>query len=78
MLVTDHGSPYVADDFEELLREHGVMHLLSLSHPPRHNPWVERGHRDLKEASGLGSRVIVQSHDDAARRIEDGLHDHED
>ena len=69
VLVSDNGSPYVSERFEELLREHGVTHLLSLPHTPRHNPWVERGHRDLKDESGLGRGIIVQSHDDAARRL---------
>ena len=73
VLATDNGSRCVSDDFEELLREHAVMLLLSLPHTPRHNPWGERGHRDLKEASGLDKRVIVQSHDDAARRIDAAL-----
>jgi transposase InsO family protein len=69
VLVTDNGSPYVSEDFESFLHEHGVTHLLSLPHTPRHNPWVERGHLDLKEESGLGKGVIVQSHADAARRL---------
>lgn len=72
-IATDNGSPYVAEDFESFLLEHGVTHLLSLPHTPRHNPWVERGHLDLKEESGLGKGVIVQSHDDAARRLNAAL-----
>jgi len=68
-LATDNGSPYVAEAFASFLREHGVTHLLSLPHTPRHNPWVERGHLDVKEESGLGKGVVVQSHDDAARRL---------
>ena len=73
VLVTDNGSPYVSEDFESFLHEHGVTHLLSLPHTPRHNPWVERGHRDLKDESGLGRGVVVQSHADAARRLNAAL-----
>lgn len=69
VLVTDNGAPYVAERFERFLDEHAVVHLLSLPHTPRHNPWVERGHRDLKDESGLGKGVVVQGHDDAARRL---------
>jgi putative transposase len=69
VLVTDNGAPYVAGRFGRFLDEHAVVHLRSLPHTPRHNPWVERGHRDLKDESGLGKGVVVQGHDDAARRL---------
>ena len=73
VLVTDNGSPYTSEDFEALLVRHDVLHLLSLPHTPRHNPWVERGHRDLKEQSGLGKGVRVDDHDHARRLLERAL-----
>ncbi len=69
VLVTDNGSPYTSERFERFLRDHGVLHLLSLPHTPQHNAWVERGNRDLKEESGLGRGVVVLRHEDAARRL---------
>jgi transposase InsO family protein len=59
VLVTDNGSPYTSEDFERFCAMHRMVHLRSLPHTPRHNPWVERGHRDLKEESGLGKGVVI-------------------
>jgi transposase InsO family protein len=69
VLVSDNGPAYVCERFERFLAERGVLHLLSLPHTPRHNPWVERGHRDLKEVAGLGKGVVVHDVIDAARRL---------
>lgn len=59
VLVTDNGSAYTSEGFERFLAARRVVHLRSLPHTPRHNPWVERGHRDLKEESGLGKGVVI-------------------
>ncbi len=67
VLVTDNGPPYTSEAFEHFLEEHCVLHLLSLPHTPQHNPWVERGHRDLKDESGLGKGVVVLDHVAAAQ-----------
>jgi len=69
VLVSDNGPAYTSKRFEDFLEERGVVHLLSLPHTPRHNPWVERGHRDLKDESGLGKGVLIVDRDDAAQRI---------
>ena len=45
---------------------HGVVALRNLPYVSRHNPCVERGHRDLKELSGLGKGVVLASHAEAA------------
>ncbi|MCG3135574.1 MAG: hypothetical protein HMLKMBBP_03292 [Planctomycetes bacterium] len=66
VLVTDNGPIYVCETVEEWLAEHGVTHLLSLPHTPRHNPWVERTNGELKAETGLGRGVVV--HDDAEVR----------
>jgi len=59
VLVSDNGSPYTSKRFEDFLEEHDVLHLKSLPHTPQQNPWVERGHRDLKEETGLGKGVRI-------------------
>jgi transposase InsO family protein len=69
VLVTDNGSPYTGERFERFLEEHGVLHLLSLPHTPRHNPWVERGHRDIKGETGLGKGVRIESRDVVVRQV---------
>jgi len=73
VLVTDNGSAYTSESFERFLAEHGVVHLLSLPRTPRHNPWVERGHRDVKAESGLGKGVLIPSLRAARVRLEAAL-----
>ena len=48
---------YVFDELAACLREHGVLHLRSLPHTPKHNPWAERGIGELKRDAGLGLRT---------------------
>jgi hypothetical protein len=55
-----------------LLRDtavHGVVALRNLPYVAEHNACVERGHRDLKELSGLGKGVVVRGHAAAARAL---------
>ncbi len=73
VLVTDNGSAYTSECFEAFLAGHDVLHLLNLPHTPRHNPWVERGHRDLKQETGLGKGVLVRDHDHALQQLEKAL-----
>jgi len=52
------------------LAHHKVVALRNLPHVSRHNPCVERGHRDLKAASGLGKGVVLRDPAEAARMLE--------
>jgi transposase InsO family protein len=70
VLVTDNGSIYTCETVEEWLREHGVVHLLSLPHTPQHNPWVERSNGELKAETGLGRGVVVHDVDEVRERVE--------
>ena len=54
VLVTDNGSPYVAQEVADYLRDHRVIHLRNLPHTPQHNGCTERAMRDLKYDTGLG------------------------
>ncbi|MCE9634574.1 MAG: hypothetical protein K8T90_02620 [Planctomycetes bacterium] len=69
-LVTDNGQVYVWETLEEWLAEHGVTHLLSLPHTPRHNPWVERTNGELKAETGLGRGVPVNDPAEPRERVE--------
>lgn len=71
VLVTDNGPIYVSETVETWLTEHGVTHLLSLPHTPRHNPWVERSNGELKAETRLGRGVVLNDHADAGVRVAD-------
>jgi transposase InsO family protein len=71
VLVTDNGSIYTCGKVEEWLAAHGVVHLLSLPHTPRHNPWVERTHRELKDETGLGKGAVVQDAGEVRERVDE-------
>ena len=47
---TDHGSGYVSDEFQRVLSEHGLSHLLIHPYCPEEKGGVERVHRTLDEA----------------------------
>jgi len=70
VLVTDNGSIYTCETVETWLAERGVAHLLSLPHTPRHNPWVERTNRELKDETGLGRGVVVNDVGLVRERVE--------
>ena len=70
VLVTDNGPVYVCERVETWLAEHGVVHLLSLPHTPRHNPWVERTNGELKAETDLGRGVVVTSPKEIRERVE--------
>lgn len=69
VLVVDNGPPYACERFADFLEEHGVLLLFNLPRTPRHNPWVERGHRDLREETGLRKGVRIESRDDVVRQV---------
>jgi transposase InsO family protein len=58
-LAIDNGPENVNADVDAWCAVHGVTLLRNLPHTPQHNAWIERGHRDLKEATGLGKGVVI-------------------
>jgi len=66
---TDNGSQYTCGEVARWLAEHQVVHLRNVPHTPKHNPWVERGHRELKEEAALGKGVELESAGQAARAL---------
>jgi hypothetical protein len=66
VLCIDNGPAMKSELLEHYLRFHEVVALRNVAHVSQHNATVERGHRDLKEASGLGKGVILHSHAEAA------------
>lgn len=71
VLVTDNGPMYVCERVRTWLAERGVVHLLSLPHTPRHNPWVERTNRELKDETRLGRGVLVNDLEEVRERVEE-------
>jgi len=53
------------DTVDRWCDRHGVVRLPQLPHKPEHNPWVERGHLELKQESGIGKGVVIDSVVDA-------------
>jgi hypothetical protein len=54
VLATDNGPENVAPEVRAWCHEHAVLLLRNLPRTPRHNPWVEHGHGELKRETGLG------------------------
>jgi len=48
VVATDNGSENVNDDVRPFLEKHKIIHLRNLPRTPRHNPWIERSHREVK------------------------------
>ncbi len=48
VLKTDNGSPFIAGDFREFLKDRSAILLLSSPRTPRHNDSVQAGMRSLK------------------------------
>ncbi len=53
VVATDNGSENVNDDVALFLEENEIIHLRNVPHTPRHNPWVERSHREVKAEAAL-------------------------
>jgi hypothetical protein len=56
---SDNASVNGSPEVEALLERERVVHLRNVPHVPEHNPWVERGHRELKGESGLGRGSVL-------------------
>ena len=68
---TDNGSIYCAQEVQDYLQRHQVVHLRNLPRTPQHNAVVERGIGELKQVSGLGKGVQLASVEEAAGRMQD-------
>jgi len=69
VLLSDNGSEFTARETQEYLRRHGVVHILSLPRTPQHNAWAERAVRELKDRTGLGKGVSIDSVEDVAMAL---------
>lgn len=66
VLCIDNGPAMKSELLEHYLRFHEVVALRNVAYVSQHNATVERGHRDIKEACGLGKGVILHGHVQAA------------
>lgn len=65
----DNGPPMKGGFLATYLAFHEVIALRNLPYVSQHNATVERGHRDIKELSGLGKGVVLHNHVEAARAL---------
>jgi transposase InsO family protein len=56
---SDNGSPFVAEEVEDFLRRHRIVHLRNVVRTPEHNTWAEKAIGELKAESGLGKGVLL-------------------
>ena len=47
-LITDNGSQFIAKDFKELIKMHGLTHVRTSPYYPQSNGKIERFHRTVK------------------------------
>jgi integrase-like protein len=71
VLVIDNGPENVNAEVAAWCALLGVILMRNLPHTPQHNPWVEHGHRELKEATGLGKGVVIDDAHLAERLLRD-------
>lgn len=69
VVSTDNGPPYRSRPFKECLTRHRIVHLRNLPRTPQHNARAERTIRDVKQASGLGRGVLLDSFEEAQSRV---------
>jgi hypothetical protein len=65
----DNGPPMKGGFLATYLAFHEVVALRNLPYVSQHNATVERGHRDIKEASGLGKGVVLRDYAEAAAAL---------
>ena len=73
VLAVDNG-PENCGEVEEWCARHEVVLLRSVPHVPQHNPWSERGFKDLKAESELGRGVFIPVLQEAACTVYDAIH----
>lgn len=66
VIAMDNGPAMKSEVVADYLAFHEVVALRNVAHVSRHNAWVERGHRDLKQESGLGRGVVLRDAREAA------------
>ena len=69
VICLDNGPAMKSELLALYLAFHEVVALRNLPHVSEHNASVERGHRDIKELSGLGKGVVLRDHAEAARAL---------
>lgn len=60
LLFVDGGSNYATPEVVNWCKVNMVILVRSEPRTPQHNPWVERGHRELKEDAGLGKGCVLE------------------
>ena len=69
VISMDNGPAMKSELVALYLAFHQVVALRNLPYVSQHNPWIERGHRDFKELSGLGKGVVLRGYAEAAERL---------
>jgi transposase InsO family protein len=67
--MTDNGSAYIGNELKEFLRNELVVHLKSAPRVPQHNAAAERAMCELKKASLLGKKIVLESINEGFERI---------
>ena len=73
VMCMDNGSAMKSELVAMYLAFHEVVVLRNVPHVSQHNAATERGHRELKEACGLGKGVVLHGHEEAARRMAEAV-----
>jgi transposase InsO family protein len=69
VVASDNGSENCNKDMEDFLERHHIIPLWNEPHTPRHNPWSERGIRELKGEAELKSSTPVSGLAEVVRRL---------
>lgn len=67
--MTDNGAAYIGQGLKEFLRNEKVVHLKSAPRVPQHNAAAERGMCELKKATLLGKKVVLESINEGFERL---------
>lgn len=70
VICMDNGPAMRSELVALYLRFHEVLVLFNLPYVSEHNATVERGHRDIKELSGLGKGVVLRHYEEAVAALE--------
>jgi transposase InsO family protein len=69
VVATDNGPAYRSRAFAACVARHRIVHLRNLPRTPQLNARAERTIRDVKQASGLGRGVLLDSFEEARHRV---------
>jgi hypothetical protein len=75
VICMDNGPAMRSELVALYLRFHEVLVLFNLPYVSEHNACVERGHRDIKELSGLGKGVVLRHYEEAVQALEPAIHE---